>query len=46
MPAKRPTWKDSKYADAKGKFKSLSLVLLQRGLLNLVVVTKELLLAA
>ena len=24
MPAKRPTWKDSKYADAKGKFKSLS----------------------
>ena len=21
---KRPTWKDSKYADAKGKFKSLS----------------------
>ena len=24
MPVKRPTWKDSKYADAKGKFKSLS----------------------
>ncbi len=24
MPAKRPTWKDSKYADAKGKFKELS----------------------
>ena len=24
MAAKRPTWKDSKYADAKGKFKSLS----------------------
>ena len=23
MPAKRPTWKDSKYADAKGKFKDL-----------------------
>ena len=22
--SKRPTWKDSKYADAKGKFKSLS----------------------
>jgi len=24
MAAKRPTWKDSKYADAKGKFKKLS----------------------
>ena len=23
MAAKRPTWKDSKYADAKGKFKTL-----------------------
>jgi hypothetical protein len=23
MPTKRPTWKDSKYADAKGKFKDL-----------------------
>ena len=24
MTAKRPSWKDSKYADAKGKFKELS----------------------
>jgi hypothetical protein len=24
MATKRPTWKDSKYADAKGKFKELS----------------------
>ena len=24
MATKKPTWKDSKYADAKGKFKSLS----------------------
>jgi hypothetical protein len=24
MPNKRPEWKDSKYADAKGKFKELS----------------------
>ena len=24
MAKKRPEWKDSKYADAKGKFKSLS----------------------
>ena len=24
MATKRPTWKDSKYADAKGKFKDLS----------------------
>ena len=24
MPKKRPEWKDSKYADAEGKFKELS----------------------
>ena len=30
MPAKRPTWKDSKYADAKGKFKDLKPAALKR----------------